>query len=159
MRSFKKFTLLALAVFSLFAAVACSKTEKASYQLFNKAGVDTRITYYYQGDRVTKQVNKGVELYSVYGIKSPEEAKKQSKATFDKYKNIKGVTLKTDYGKDRLTSSLEIDYNKADIKEVIKIMEADDTEGADYISYKKSAKLLKKAGFKEIKNDKFESLK
>ena len=88
-------------------------------------------------------------------------SKEQTEAYAKSIEGIKGLTHKIEYKDDYLTEKLTIDFSKADIEELQskQLLQTSGNQKADYISYKETAKLLEKAGYKEVKDGKFEELK
>ena len=85
-----------------------------------------------------------------------DTAKEQTEAYAKSIEGIKGLTHKIEYKDDYLTEKLTIDFSKADIEELQskQLLQTSGNQKADYISYKETAKLLEKAGYKEVKDGK-----
>ena len=100
------------------------------------------------------------QTISSYSI-TKDTAKEQTEAYAKSIEGIKGLTHKIEYKDDYLTEKLTIDFSKADIEELQskQLLQTSGNQKADYISYKETAKLLEKAGYKEVKDGKFEDLK
>lgn len=150
-----------LTLLPLLVLAACSpQTEKVNYQSFEKDSADYRLTYYYQEDRLIKQIEKDVTLYAANNISGPEQAKVDFFSRKKIFKKIKGVSYKIDYGEDRVTESIEIDYTKADLSKLaphLGLAKAD-AESIGFISLKETKKHIKEQGYKEVKNGQFREL-
>ena len=71
------------------------------------------------------------------------------------------MTHEIDYKDEYLTEKITIDFRKADIEELQRkhLLQISSNQKLSYISYKESAKILEKKGYKEVKDGKFEELK
>ena len=151
--TFKTLFLSFLAVSALFVLAACSSPKKAYFQLIDQnTKQDSRITVEYKGDELLINETNNTFYYT---------AKEQTEAYAKSIEGIKGLTHKIEYKDDYLTEKLTIDFSKADIEELQskQLLQTSGNQKADYISYKETAKLLEKAGYKEVKDGKFEDLK
>lgn len=159
----KKLVLLTLALLPLLVIGACTpETETSHFQSFDSAGYDSRISYDYQGDKVLKQTTEDTMSYSFLSASNADEAKKafESLVDMDSFKDLTGVSHKVDYLDDRLVQRLEIDYTKADIKEVAHIIGLSKAvaEKADFISYKASKKAIEASNYSLVEDDNFREL-
>ena len=152
--TFKTLFLSFLAVSALFVLAACSSPKKAYFQLIDQnTKQDSRITVEYKGDELLINETNNTFYYKPVGLTKEAYAKS--------IEGIKGLTHKIEYKDDYLTEKLTIDFSKADIEELQskQLLQTSGNQKADYISYKETAKLLEKAGYKEVKDGKFEDLK
>lgn len=159
--TFKTLFLSFLAVSALFVLVACSSPKKAYFQLIDQnTKQDSRITVEYKGDELLINETNNTFYYKPVGL-TKDTAKEQTEAYAKSIEGIKGLTHKIEYKDDYLTEKLTIDFSKADIEELQskQLLQTSGNQKADYISYKETAKLLEKAGYKEVKDGKFEELK
>ena len=158
-----KFTkiLLVAAMMLLIIAGCGKKTEKATFQQV-KNGVDSRVTYYYQGDKVVKQTTDNKITYASLKANNKDEAKDQIKSEVQKYNDTKGVKDEIKYHDSYLKEKVSVDLKEASVDDFLKL--SDQTTSADsgkkkkYISFEKSEDLIKKQGFKKIKDGKYKQL-
>ncbi|WP_086349657.1 DUF1307 domain-containing protein [Candidatus Enterococcus clewellii] len=118
-------------------------------------GVITEMTYTHKGDKVVKQESHSVLKYETLGIESKEEAEEMFSFVKDEY-DIEGVTYKSEFSDTEMTEDVTVDYEKADIQEVMTLMgtindQEDENQKVKYISMKQSKELLLEQGFKEKK--------
>ena len=113
-----------------------------------------------KGDELLINETNNTFYYKPVGL-TKDTAKEQTEAYAKSIEGIKGLTHKIEYKDDYLTEKLTIDFSKADIEELQskQLLQTSGNQKADYISYKETAKLLEKAGYKEVKDGKFEDLK
>ena len=159
--TFKTLFLSFPAVSALFVLAACSSPKKAYFQLIDQnTKQDSRITVEYKGDELLINETNNTFYYKPVGL-TKDTAKEQTEAYAKSIEGIKGLTHKIEYKDDYLTEKLTIDFSKADIEELQskQLLQTSGNQKADYISYKETAKLLEKAGYKEVKDGKFEDLK
>lgn len=150
-----------LAFTTLFILTACSSPKKAYFQLINKkTKQDSRITLEYKGDELLLQQTNNTFYYEPVGL-TKDMAKEQTEAYAKSIKDVKGLTHKIEYKDDYSTQQITIDYRKADIEELQRkhLLQISGNQKLSYISYKETTKLLEKAGYKEVKDGKFEDLK
>ena len=150
-----------LAFTTLFILTACNSPKKAYFQLIDQnTKKNSRITYEYKNDELLIQQINNTFYYEPIGL-TKDTAKEQTEAYAKSIEGIKGLTHKIEYKDDYLTEKLTIDFSKADIEELQskQLLQTSGNQKADYISYKETAKLLEKAGYKEVKDGKFEDLK
>ena len=127
--TFKTLFLSFLAVSALFVLAACSSPKKAYFQLIDQ---NTK-----QDSRITVEY-KGDELLI-----------NETNNTF----YYKPVGLTKDTAKEQTEASAIEELQSK------QLLQTSGNQKADYISYKETAKLLEKAGYKEVKDGKFEELK
>ena len=77
------------------------------------------------------------------------------------YQTVKGIKEKVSFDKNGIKENIEIDYDKADLKELASLpgMMISNEKNAKKISMKASGEALEKSGFKKVENGKFEELK
>lgn len=147
--TFKTLFLSFLAVSALFVLAACSSPKKAYFQLIDQnTKQDSRITVEYKGDELLINETNNTFYYKPVGL-TKDTAKEQTEAYAKSIEGIKGLTHKIEYKDDYLTEELQSKQ----------LLQTSGNQKADYISYKETAKLLEKAGYKEVKDGKFEDLK
>ena len=150
-----------LAFTALFILTACSSPKKAYFQLIDQnTKKNSRIIYEYNNDELLIQQINNTFYYEPIGL-TKDTAKEQTEAYAKSIKDVKGLTHEIDYKDEYLTEKITIDFRKADIEELQskQLLQTSGNQKADYISYKETAKLLEKAGYKEVKDGKFEDLK
>lgn len=151
-------------------AAACSSGESDSVKKESKSkdsglttsvfeadlnGVKTEMTYTHKGDKVVKQETYSVVDYDALGIETKEEAEEMFSFVKDEY-DIEGVTYKSEYKDTEMIENVIVDYEKADIQEVMALLGAlndqeDDSQKVKYISMKQSKEMLLEQGFTEKK--------
>lgn len=124
---------------------------------------DSRLTYYLQGDLVTKQKAENVLPYSILNVDSEEESKEILEPIAQSFANKEGISHSFTYEAQQVRELIEVDYSKAkleDLENIPGFSLVGDTQKGDKleISFKTSKTLLEKAGFREIKDGKFEDL-
>ncbi|MBL1224953.1 YehR family lipoprotein [Enterococcus sp. BWR-S5] len=147
-------------------ATACSSGEKDSSKKSGTGngvtttvfeadlnGVQTEMIYYHKGDKVVKQETNSTINYETLGIESKEEAEEMFSFVKDEY-DITGVTYEADYQETKMVEKVSVDYDKADIEEVMSLMgsmtdQEDEGKAVKYISMKQSKEFLLEQGFKE----------
>ena len=163
-----KLSLTILTVCFAFLLVACGKKEDVTYyqRIDQSNQFDMRLTYYHKGDVVTKQTTENFISYKSLGIdESQEEQKNAAKAKIEElskqYQTVKGIKEKVSFDKNGIKENIEIDYDKADLKELASLpgMMISNEKNAKKISMKASGEALEKSGFKKVENGKFEELK
>ena len=133
---------------------ACGKEETKTFT-GEQNRADVEMTYTYKGDKVLKQTSKITIDYKDFNVtedSQKEELKKQLETESKKFQDIKGVKESVKSNDNQLIENVEVDYEKADFKElrdnnVVDII-GDTDKG---VSMKKSEKFIKEQGFKEKK--------
>ena len=150
-----------LAFTTLFILTACTSPKKAYFQLIDQnTKINSRITYEYKNDELLIQQINNTFYYEPIGL-TKDTAKEQTEAYAKSIKDVKGLTHEIDYKDEYLTEKITIDFRKADIEELQRkhLLQISSNQKLSYISYKESAKILEKKGYKEVKDGKFEELK
>ncbi|MGX7111970.1 YehR family lipoprotein [Gemella cuniculi] len=140
-----------LSAFLLIFLAGCSSKEESKTFVKTQRGVKMELTYYYKGDKVTKQTANNMMSYSELGVKR-EQLEKILEPTIKRYQGIQGLEETVDFQEDKAVEKLTVDYTKAKISELkdvpgITIFGSD----GDAISFKKSKEILKSDGFTEKK--------
>ncbi|XCY66700.1 YehR family protein [Streptococcus iniae] len=157
MKNRKLVSLLMLVISVLFLVACQSKQavkEKVVYFEMTQNGSTVGLTYYYKGDKVTRQSAKTKATYTALGVDSKEAAKKELSSIAKQYQGVKGLKESIDYKDDHILETVEVDYAKADMKQLSKIpgiaLATEDGKVPDYVSYKKTKKMLEDKGFKKV---------
>lgn len=157
MKNRKLLTFFMLVISILFLVACQSKQavkEKVSYFELSQNGSTIGLTYYYKGDKVTRQSAQTKASYTAIGVDSKEAAKEKLSSVTKQYQGVKGLKESIDYKDDHILETVEVDYTKADMKQLSKIqgiaIATDDGKVPDYISYKKTKKMLEDQGFKKV---------
>lgn len=157
MKNRKLLTFFMLVISILFLVACQSKQavkEKVSYFELSQNGSTIGLTYYYKGDKVTRQSAQTKASYTAIGVDSKEAAKEKLSSITKQYQGVKGLKESIDYKDDHILETVEVDYTKADMKQLSKIqgiaIATDDGKVPDYISYKKTKKMLEDQGFKKV---------
>lgn len=134
--------------------------ETHSYQLFDSKGIDSRLIYHYEDDKVIKQKTENIVLYSFLGMTDAKTAQEAYQAQAQQYQGLEGVTYSIQYDSDRMVEHIEVDYEKAKISEIAHIIgiPSEQASKIDFISFKESQKILETNGYVEIKDNQFQQL-
>ncbi|EHY61882.1 putative lipoprotein [Listeria monocytogenes FSL J1-208] len=152
MNLLKKGTMALFVMVMVVMLVACGEKEETKTYELSQNGATTKMTYTYVKDKVTKQTTENEMTYAALGFKNKEEAEKALKEISDKFQGVEGVKQGLEYKDDKVIETLEIDYEKTNAKELIKLpgfAASGDIEGG--ISMKESSKMLESQGYKEVK--------
>lgn len=117
----------------------------------NTDGMEKTITYTYEEDKVLKQSSISIVAYESMGVSTKEEAEQLYSFVKDEY-DIKGVTYSIDYQEKQMIEEVDVDYEQADMQEVLSVMGVltDGTEAdVEYISMKQSEEFLLEQGYKK----------
>ncbi|PXD33717.1 hypothetical protein C9836_14805 [Listeria monocytogenes] len=151
MKMLKKGTAVLFVMIMAVMLVACGDKEETKTYTLSQKGVDSKLTYTYKGDKVTKQTAENTMSYASLGVASKEDAEKMLKATSDKFQGIDGLKEKIEYKDDKAIETLEVDYTKISSEDMNKIAgmssNGDTSKG---ISMEESAKMLESQGYKEV---------
>ncbi|EAF5658187.1 MULTISPECIES: YehR family lipoprotein [Listeria] len=151
MKMLKKGTAVLFVMIMAVMLVACGDKEETKTYTLSQNGVDSKLTYTYKGDKVTKQTAENTMSYASLGVTSKEDAEKMLKATSDKFQGIDGLKEKIEYKDDKAIETLEVDYTKISSEDMNKIpgmtSNGDTSKG---ISMEESAKMLESQGYKEV---------
>ena len=115
----------------------------------NTKGVSVELTYYYDGDKVTKQVATNTINYTELG-QSKEDIKMLLDASSKAYQGIDGVEESIKYDDNKAVETLTIDYTKVDFEALRKLPGVTldkETLTSKQVSLEKAEALLKKAGY------------
>lgn len=108
----------------------------------------------YKGDEVTKENITLTMKYADLGANTPELKKVAQKSMSDSFaviKKAKGVKYEEKSTDAELQIIVDIDYSKADMKELSKAQILQNAKEGDKVSLKETEDALKKEGFKEVK--------
>ncbi|EAF5034320.1 TPA_asm: hypothetical protein GEK10_12795 [Listeria monocytogenes] len=151
MKMLKKGTAVLFVMIMAVMLVACGDKEETKTYTLSQNGVDSKLTYTYKGDKVTKQTAENTMSYASLGVDSKKDAEKMLKATSDKFQGIDGLKEKIEYKDDKAIETLEVDYTKISSEDMNKIpgmsSNGDTSKG---ISMEESAKMLESQGYKEV---------
>lgn len=152
MNLLKKSTMALFVMVMAVMLVACGGKEETKTFELSKNGTESKLTYTYVKDKVTKQITENEVTYAALGFKNKEEAEKALKEISDKFQGVEGVKQGFEYKDDKVIETLEVDYEKANTKELIKLpgfAANGDIEGE--ISMKASSKMVESQDYKEVK--------
>lgn len=115
-------------------------------------GANVTLTFHATGDKVTKQSTHSVLNYAQSGLKDKETAKAYFDPIITQFQNVKGLTHSMTYGETEAIEDLEVDYSKADIEEVSKLMGSSFEGGSKQkgVSLKKTVEGLEANGFTKV---------
>ncbi len=145
-KTLKMITLLA--AFALLLVACGAKKEESKTFVLDNGVVNTELTYYYVGDKVTKQTTKTILKYGQPGFEDKEAVKEKFDPIVAKYQGIEGIEHKIEYGETEVTEELSMDYSKIDydkLKGLEGMTFAGDPKNG--VSMKKSEEMLLANGF------------
>ncbi|WAW15550.1 DUF1307 domain-containing protein [Peptostreptococcus equinus] len=145
-----------MASFIAFSLIGCEEKVVTKKYEGTKDKIKIEAMYTAKGDNITKSVEKVSIKYADIGAQDQEQkdaVKNEMNKDIEKINKFKGVKANLESNNDGITLTADIDYTKADIKElnsneITKIDGADDTKS---ISLEKTDEQMKKDGFKEVK--------
>lgn len=147
-----------LGVFAAFlfaiTLVACgAKTEKSSVYVLEQNGVNIKLTYFYVGDKVTKQYADNEMPYSSFGATNKEEAKTVLGDLESQYADVKGIEHRLDYQDDRVIESLKMDLENLDFEKASKLQGVMlDAKAENGVSMKLTEETLLNQGFEKVED-------
>lgn len=125
--------------------VACGGSDKTESVTCKKDELKMKLTY--SGKKVVAQEETGVINFKERGL-TEKEAKSFADKMKEPYKGINGVKMSYDIKDEKLTITLAVDYEKADIDELVKAkLVSASSKGADYIGVEETKKALKTQGY------------
>lgn len=146
------------AVALAFALAGCaggSPGEPSETTLTKTQGpAQTTVTYFAEGDTVTKQVTENVVNYELGGIADRDDAKQQVSGLVEKFKGIPGVEHSIEFGDTELTETVTLTYAELDVAklgEATGAGAAGDPEAAKKVSLEEAVTSLTADGFSEVK--------
>lgn len=139
-------------VVTLLLAGCNAKSESTRTFILDEGGIKVTMVYTYKGDQVIKQSAENIIQYDLAGISSKEELQGLLDPIVKQYQNVKGLTHTIVYSDTEAIEELEINYETANLKEIIELPGMDfEAEGDfEFISMKKSAEMLISNGFIEV---------
>lgn len=117
-------------------------------------GFNIEQTLYAKGDEVQRQTVKSTAKFSDLGIKTPqqkEEIKGMFAKEFEKVKKLKGVKVEEKYTDTEIIINTEIDYTKAELKQLKDNKLIEGEVNSDKVSLEKASAEIEKSGLKEVK--------
>lgn len=132
--------------------IAASK-ESAETQRYagNLNGIEIKLTYYYKGDIVLRQISEHKLLYKTLKANNKEEAQKMLSQVGEAYQGMPGLTERIDYYDSYATEYVDIDFTQAKISDLCKLPGSSiDNCSAYYLSMIRSQKLLEESGYHRI---------
>lgn len=163
MKMLKRFLFVAVLAFATIGTTACGGANKTvenkenmdlltTMVLEQPTGLKIELSYYGKGDMAFKQTTNNVIPYKALPGGTKEVAEKTLGPIAEKYKGLKGVTHKIEYGNDQATEMLEINFKEIDMEQIKGVpglmLDGDPKNG---VSVSKSVELLKQTGFVEKK--------
>lgn len=135
--------------------VACGSKEETKKFEGTVNGIKIENTYTAKDDKIIKQVSKNVIKYADLNITKKEDKEKINamiKQKIDENNKLKGVKDELKISDTELVENIEIDYTKADLKELKekKVIQADG-DLSKGLSMSKTAEAQKNSGLKEVK--------
>ncbi|GAB2535526.1 YehR family lipoprotein [Gracilibacillus alcaliphilus] len=114
-------------------------------------GVYSKLTYYADGDKVTKQTAENEIPYTALQVSNKEEAEAALQEMVAAYAEAEGIEHSIEYHDDHATESLTVDYDQADPEEMAQltgsIVDGDTSQG---ISLQRSVEMLEQSGYEVV---------
>lgn len=158
MKNLKKITGLVLTLALVFVLTACSKEITKTFEGTNN-GLTVRNAYTATGDKITHQKTTQTMNFKDLNI-TTEDMKKEviskMNEAIEKNNKLKGVKDGIEIKDDVIIETYEIDYTKADMKELvennmIQISGIKDGNYPKFLSLSETEKNMIEAGLKEVK--------
>lgn len=132
--------------------IAASKeSEETQRYVGNLNGIEIKLTYYYKGDIVLRQISEHKLLYKTLKANNKEEAQKMLSQVGEAYQGMPGLTERIDYYDSYATEYVDIDFTQAKISDLRKLPGSSiDNCSAYYLSMIRSQKLLEESGYHRI---------
>ena len=137
-----------LAAFAILLVACGAKKEESKTFVLDNGIISTELTYYYVGDKVTKQTTDTILKYGQPGLENKEQVMEKFGPIVEKYQGIEGIEHNVEYGETEMKESLSIEYAKVDF-EKLKNLEGISFAGdpKNGVSMKKSEEMLLANGF------------
>lgn len=114
-------------------------------------GVNLRLTYKAEGDKVIEQTSDNVIPYEAIGATNAEEAEEILAELVEGYQNVEGITHSIEYQDDQALESVTTNYESIDLEAANEldgvILDGDVSQG---ISLQKSVDMLLQQGFEIV---------
>ena len=127
------------------------ETETHTFVHNSNPGRTSTLTYTVKGDDVVKQ-----EVYNVFDPeildKSAEEIKELIVKTYKKEEGLKGITQNIEFKDGKVIHSREVDMTVVNLEEMKKAMPNEVSGSGSRVSFLKTRKMLKEAGYTEQTN-------
>jgi len=129
------------------------KDETKNYIFVHNSnpGRTSTLTYTVKGDDVVKQ-----EVYNVFDPeildRSAEEIKELIVKTYKKEEGLKGITQNIEFKDGKVIHSMEVDMTVVNLEEMKKAMPNEVSGSGSRVSFLKTRKMLKEAGYIEQTN-------
>lgn len=130
------------------------KKEETTTHTFvhnSKPGIESTLAYTVKGDDILKQ--------TVYNVFDPakldntaEGIKEIVEDTYNGYEGVKGVTQKIEIKDEKVILSMEVDMTVVNLEEMKKAMPNEVSGSGNRVSFLKTRKMLKEAGYTEQTN-------
>lgn len=108
------------ATLALTGCAAPDTTPSKTVMTASQGGALTTVTYYAEGDLLTKQRTQNVVEYAASGIADKAAAEVAVGELIDQYKGIEGVQHTIDFGETSLTETVTITYKNLDAEKLAK---------------------------------------
>ena len=148
-------TLSFAAVVGVVIVTGCSSQETATVLKKSQPGVMSEITYYAEGDKVTKQTATNVVSYEEAGLKDKSAAQGLLDEASKPYQNVEGLTHSIEYNETSATESLSVDFDEADIVEMsdLGVLSTNkEVAKTDRVSLNISVRELENAGYVKVQD-------
>ena len=127
------------------------ETKTHTFVHNSKPGIESTLAYTVKGDDILKQ--------TVYNVFDPakldntaEGIKEIVEDTYKGYEGVKGVTQKIEIKDEKVILSMEVDMTVVNLEEMKKAMPNEVSGSGSRVSFLKTRKMLKEAGYTEQTN-------
>ncbi len=148
---------IVIAMIALLITSCSSKSDtdkKLKTLVLKSPGMELKITFFGKGDTAYKETKENKIVYDKLPVKGKnlEKIKKNFKKLSIQYKNLKGIKSKINFTKEGITEKTTMTYKEMEFEKINKIPGMMYDENIkNGVSLKKTIRLLKEEGFKEIK--------
>ena len=124
------------------------ETETHTFVHNSKPGIHSTLTYTVKGDDVVKQTAHNV--FDPEKLNNTAEGIKQIVDDTNKgYEGVKGVTQKVEIQDEKVIQNIEVDMSVVNLEEMKKAMPNEVSGSGSRVSFLKTRKMLKEAGYTE----------
>lgn len=129
----------------------CTSEKSTTFINNSQPGTKLSMTFYYKGDKVTKQIAENTITYKDAGIKTKEQAKELFDPVAKQYQGIDGVKQSIKYSDKDLKETLTVDFKALDYDKAANIpgITVDQDAKEKGVSLKKSKELVESLGYSE----------
>lgn len=146
----KKLIAICILSFVIILSACGEKAETKTFTLDN-GGINTKLKYTYENDKVISQITHTEMTYDTLGVSTKEEAEAGLSSVTKEYEDLEGVEHKIKFDDDKIIEDIKVNYEKLDFdkaKDIPGFEFSGDTSNG--LSMKETEKMLEGMGF-EVK--------